>query len=784
MVGNLPAATKCVSRGCLLLALSSALFSAPGWPQTQLATVFGTITDTSGAVISGAQVTILNLSTGLKRDTFTELTGQYRIVGLPPGNYSVRVEKEGFQTQVREGISLTSASEIMINLSLSVGDLKQQVTVTADFPTIDNTTSTVSGLLPEQSLTELPLNGRDLFTAAILEPGVTPIPSSAPSLLSEGKAGQVAINGMRPSWTNVLIDGMDANDPVFGYSPAGASGLFLGLNELSEVRVLTQTFNAEYGRNGGGVIDAATKSGSNHFHGSLFELHRDAALDARNYFDLGSAAIPAFVRNQFGAGIGGPLVRDHTFFYANYEGFREVQASTAIATVPNALAHQGLVPSASNPGGCNNAAPNACVAVRIDPRIQQFLDLLPPSNGADNGDGTGDLVTANKGAMNEHRGIIRIDHNFSNIHSLFGRHIIDDSSSLVPYFGTPPGTYVPGFPTLHQARNQYFSVQDRRNLGHEAFNELRFGLNRTTASTSIVNTHPGLSISLVPGRPFGMLNIAGMSLVGDSPVIPLGDFSTVYQVQDQLSRTIGRHSVKFGAEFRRIQSNGPLDFAVNGLYTFQDLSPFGFPVRSNNPALEFFLQAQPLSYVGSLPSMSDSDRGYRQSAVSGFVQDFLRLTSRLTINAGLRYDFYSNPTETHGRLSAIRDPATDSGPTVGKAFASTPVDLLSPQAGFAWNIFGDGETVLRGGTGIFRDQLPVLLFGVDRFLPPFFGIDSFVFPSFLNPQNALLTQPTYLISTTYHPKFPYALQYNLNLEREIARVRSSARDILVPAAIT
>jgi|SRR5215469_9982911 len=155
------------------------------------------------------------------------------------------------------------------------------MTITGDFPTIDDTTSTVSGLLPEQSLTELPLNGRDLFTAAILEPGVTPTPSSAPSLLSEGKAGQVAINGMRPGWTNVLIDGMDANDPVFGYSPAGASGLFLGLNELSEVRVLTQTFNAEYGGNGGGVIDAATKSGSNHFHGSLFELHRDAALECQ-----------------------------------------------------------------------------------------------------------------------------------------------------------------------------------------------------------------------------------------------------------------------------------------------------------------------------------------------------------------------------------------------------------------------------------------------------------------------------------------------------------------------
>src|ERR1700739_1142751 len=265
---------------------------------------------------------------------------------------------------------------------------------------------------------------------------------------------------------------MNANDPAFGYSPAGASGLFLGLNEFTEVRVLTQTPSAEYGRNGVGVIEAVTKSGSNHFHGSLFELHRDAALDAKNYFDLGNAPIPAFVRNQFGAGVGGPLVQDRTFFFANYEGFREVQASTAIATVANALAHRGLLPSSSNPGACTSVSPNGCVSVGVDPRVERFLELIPPSNGADNGDGTGDLITANKGDTNEHHGMIRVDHNFSNTHSLFGRYIIDDSSSQVPYFGTPPGTYVPGFPTFHQARNQYFSVQDRRNLGHEMFNEL------------------------------------------------------------------------------------------------------------------------------------------------------------------------------------------------------------------------------------------------------------------------------------------------------------------------
>ena len=222
-------------------------------------------------------------------------------------------------------------------------------------------------------------------------------------------------------------------------------------------------------------------------------------------------------------------------------------------------------------------------------------------------------------------------------------------------------------------------IQDRTTFAPELINELRFGVNRTTASSSIDNTHPGLSISLVPDRPFGMIDITGISLLGNSPVFPLGDFSTVYQVQDQLSRTIGRHTLKFGAEFRRLDLNGTLDFGVNGLYDFQDLTPFGLQASSNNPALEFFLEGVPLSYVGVNPSNADSERGYRETFASGFAQDFVRVNSRFTANIGLRYDFYSNPTEAHGRLSAFQNPATDSAPTVGKVFAATPLDLFHPR---------------------------------------------------------------------------------------------------------
>src|ERR1700741_2404977 len=272
-------------RGVLLLFSLAALVATPAWAQTQLGTLFGTVTDPSGAVVPGAEVSVENVSTGLKRDGRTDKTGEYQLVCLPTGRNTLPVEKEGVQTEVREGIALSPGAAIGINLSLVLGKVSVHVTVEASVSRLDTSTTAIGGMIAERGLTALPIDGRDLFKVAILQPGVAPTPSGAPSLLSNGKAGQVSINGMRPNWTNVVIDGMDANDPVFGYSPAGASGLFLGINESSEVRVLTQTFNAEYGRNGGGVIEVATKSGSNDFHGSLFELHRDAALDAKNCFD-------------------------------------------------------------------------------------------------------------------------------------------------------------------------------------------------------------------------------------------------------------------------------------------------------------------------------------------------------------------------------------------------------------------------------------------------------------------------------------------------------------------
>ena len=225
------------SESVLFLIFLAALVVSPAVAQTQLGTLFGTVTDTSGAVVPGAEVSIENVSTGLKRDGHTDKMGEYQLVGLPAGRYTLRMQKEGFQAEVREGIALSPGAVLGINLSLVVGKLSVHVTVEAGVPGADTTTSTMQGMIAERSLTELPLDDRDLFKAAILVPGVAPTPSSAPSLLSNGKAGQTSVNGMRPSWTNVLIDGMDVNDPVFGYSPAGQ--LHQGLHDLDKPQPMT-----------------------------------------------------------------------------------------------------------------------------------------------------------------------------------------------------------------------------------------------------------------------------------------------------------------------------------------------------------------------------------------------------------------------------------------------------------------------------------------------------------------------------------------------------------------
>jgi hypothetical protein len=744
---------------CLFLLLSAGLHA-----QTGTAVIVGTVTDGTGASLQDAKITATNMDTGFTASVTTKASGDYRIPGLSPGNYQVRADKDNFSSEIRRGITLTVAQQLEVNLSLKIGSVKQEVAVTDLPPLVDSVTSSLSGVVDQKQMEELPLNGRDLWQLVLLQPGVNPNPNAGPSPWQKGGFGKAAVNGQRPTNNNLTVDGMDANDPNFNITPGGAAGVLLGVDAIREFRVFTDTYNAEYGRNSGSVIEMITKSGTNSLHGSAFEFIRNARLDAKNYFDLPNLPIPPFIRNQFGGSFGGPIKKDKAFFFASYEGFREGQGTTAVSTVPNALAHQGLLPNPANPTACTQSNPGGCINIGVNPQSAPFLAIVDLPNGQDFGNGTAQITSTQRRITNEDYLMGRFDYNFSNTHTGLARYIYDGSSSTVPYLST----LVPGFPGRNNVRAQYLTLQDQKFITPNVLNVAAFGFNRLGLLAEPIDTHPGLSISLLPNRPLGVFSISGLGNIGNNLIYPLGSYSNTFQFQDNISWTRGKHAVKFGGEFRRMQINGPFDLFVNGEYVYQDLSAFGVPSSSNNPGLENFLKGIPFVYVGIDPAKSNSVRGFRQSGIAFYLQDDWRATRKLTLNLGLRYEFYTNPTEAEGKAVNIRNLATDTTTTVGKFMNSTPKDLITPRLGFAWDLGSDGKTVLRGGVGAFNDQLWANIYGNARSLPPFYQAVESIFPQFLSPLNSPLPIGTTANATvTYFPKWPMVFQYNLNLQREI-----------------
>jgi hypothetical protein len=732
--------------------------------QTGTCVLLGTVADGSGAALPNVKVTATNTATQLGISVVTDASGDYRIPGLSPGRYELRAALNSFVTEVHRDIDLEVSQQLEINISMKLGAIEQEVTVSGGAPLVENTTSSISGVVGDQQMRELPLNGRDIFQLVALQAGVSPNLSAGPSLWGKGGINKVAVNGQRAFNNNVTIDGMDANDPLYNQSPGGASGVLLGVDAIQEFRIYTDTFSAEYGRDSGSVIQTITRSGTNDLHGSLFEFLRNSALDTKNYFDLPNSPIPPFIRNQFGGSVGGPAKKDKAFFFVSYEGFREGEGLTSVSTVPDALAREGLLPAAatpSNPGGgpCAVGNQTGCINVGVNPLITPYLNIIAAANGPDFGNGTAQITSTERRITNEDYVMGRFDYTFSNTHTFFARYIHDASSSEMPYLST----LVPGFPGVQDVGNQYLTLQDQRFLKPNLMNLLAFGFNRTGYIAQPDDTFPQLSISLSPDRPIGVLAIAGIGAIGNNLVYPVGGISNTYQVQDSLSWTLGKHALKFGAEYRRLQMNGPFDLYVNGEYAF---AAFGAN-SSNNPALEDFLEAKPLIYLGTQPDNSDSDRGLRQNWLSGYVQDDWRVTPRLTLNLGVRYEFYSNPTEEAGRIANVINVATDPVATVGKFMKSTPTDLFAPRVGIAWNLTPDGKTVLRSGAGIFYDQIYGNLYGNDRFFPPFYGGLQVLFPTFLNPLSAASAAASIPTSLTYTPKWPTVYQYNLNLQREL-----------------
>jgi hypothetical protein len=741
------------------------LWGTLAWGQTTAGTILGVVSDESGARLPGVTVTITHLDTGIVRSVTTDEAGRYRAPALGLGNYEVKAELTGFRTALRSGIQLTVAAEVVVNLSLSVGVVSEQVNVTGEAPLVEITSATLSGLVDDKKIRDLPLNGRSFETLAFTQPGVAPYFRGRHDT-DQGEGTKMSVTGSRVDSNSFLLDGTNINDQS-NNTPGSASGNLLGVEMLREFRVLTSNYSAEYGRYSGGIITAVSKSGGNEFHGNAYEFLRNDHLDARNFFDRKSKPddprLPSFKRNQYGATIGGPIVRDRTFFFGGYEGLRQRKGLSNVAVIPNAGAHRGILPcprvtpAAGFTGSqvpCNNAG-TSTYSVNVNPSVSPFLDLYPLPNGADFGDGTAQLFSNSKQPIDEHYTSGRVDHNFSNSDSFFVRYTFSQANKSNP--AQYPTLAVDSF-----TRSQYVTVGETKIFSPRVLNTARLGFNRSYSNQfgrPLFDVNP--SLLFVPGQQLGLMDFRaiGITEYGAGQGYPRRFGHNVWQATDDLAVSRGSHSLKMGMLFERTQSNATLSRVYGGQYFFD--------------TLDDFFAARPAEFDSDIPG-SDNVRGWRQSLFGFYFQDDFQARSNLTLNLGLRYEFATVPTEAHGKIANFRTPY-DKAPTLGEPWYQGSYKDFGPRVGFSWDPRSNGKTAIRGGFGMYFDHLVAqpLNRALSR-IPPY-SVTARVLgaaASFPRVDASLLTAPplNQLVSygLQYETKDPTKIGYTFSIQQQIA----------------
>jgi hypothetical protein len=715
--------------------------------QTSGGRISGAVTDPTGAAVPNAQIAVKNTDTQVKRDVTANADGLYSVPNLVPGSYEVRVSATGFKTVVRPELQVEVGSELVINVELSVGEVTEQVLVTADPPIVELATSAISNVVNEKTVVELPLNGRDWTTLATLQPGVATVRTQPTVAISNQRANrglgaQLTIEGNRPQQNNYRLDGISINDYSNG-APGSVLGVDLGVEAIREFSVVTSNASAEYGKSSGGIINAASRSGSNNFHGSAYEFHRNSALDARNFFD--GAKIPPFKRNQFGVAAGGPIWRDRTFIFGDYEGLRQNLAVNFVSSVPSDAARAGQLTAG---------------AVTVDPLVIPYLALYPRTNGSVNAD-TGLFSFAGQQVTKENYFTLRADHKISNRDSIFGTYMFDNGTSR-----SPDTFNNKNIATLSQRR--LYTVEENHVFTSNFVNAARFGFSRVVslAPVTLDAINPAASdtaLGFVPGLAAGLINITGIANF-QGGLGAVGEFDFHFndiQFYDDVFYTKGSHSFKFGAVVERLQANQLGKANPNGQYIFGSLANF--------------LTNKPTSFNAPL-SIGVSPRDLRQTIFGGYFQDDWKLRPNLTLNLGLRYEFASVPTEVNNKLSVLAN-ITDAAPKLGSPYFNNPTKRnFAPRVGFAWDPFRNGKTSVRGAFGIY-DVLPLTyqfeLLSI--FAAPFQQLGNISFTA-ANQQGAFpkaafpLLNPFNLRNSfiEQNPKRNYTMQWNLNVQREIA----------------
>lgn len=729
-------------RLCLMAHIVSMLFSLMQVANAQTAggTILGSITDSAGAAIAGSVLSIRNTETGISRAVLSTEAGAYRAPNLQPGSYEVTASAPGFSKMVRSGISLNVGSELVVDFQMQVGAVVERVEVSARVVEVDLASATVNRTVGGSTIRELPLNGRDWTQLAALEPGISTI-GSAGAGSRGGNGMKLTVSGARPSENNFRLDGVSLNDNS-NSTPGSTLGVNLGVESVREFSVVSNNYSAEYGRATGAVINAVTRSGTNDLHGTAFYFHRNSAFDARNFFD--GARKPSFRRHQFGGAVGGPIIKNRTFWFANYEELREFLAETSIANTLSASARQGRLSTGT---------------VQVDPKIATMFPLLPLPNGPllAGGD-TGQYIVPLPKVSQGRYVMGKVDHRFSESTSMIGSYFFDDADSTVPdAFLTKR--------TGNTSRRHGAMAELTHALSPMLMSVTRAGFSRSgNFSELLVDVlNPLLqdtSLGFLPGYNIGATTVTGITVPGSGPgstnVNEL--FFNSYQAYQNFYLARGVHSLKFGITAERMQYNLSSPNRNGGDFQFGSISDF--------------LTNRPTSFAALFPG-SDVRRGLRQTLLAGYIQDDIRVRPNFSLNIGLRYEFLTIPTEVNGKIALLPDLRSPTVRVGGPVHDSNPTTRnFSPRIGLVWDPFKDGKTSIRASGGIF-DSLPLLWLydtPLTRSTPFFVQGVSLNIPQGAFPSDAYSLLQAGPLRTAYvdvNPPRGYNLKWNFSIQRDV-----------------
>jgi len=767
------------------------------------ATLSGTITDPSGGVVVGAQVSAKDAATGVTKEANTDSAGLYTIPNLAPSVYEVRVTAAGFSTAVQSNLTLSVGQQQQLNFAMKVGETSTTVQVTEAAPQIDLTSSALTGQVESETVRELPLNGRDWTSLAQLQPGVKPIQTqmsySTSARGNRGFGSELTVSGQRSTFNNYRIDGIGVTDYA-NAAPGNVIGVVLGVDAIQEFSVLTGGFPAEYGRATGGVINAISKSGTNQFHGDVYEFIRNNAFDSNDYFTRAAGQPnPPFRRNQFGGSAGGPIIKDKIFIFGDYEGLRQSKGIPTSVSVPSDALRGGLFTySAPLPPNCAFVTATTC-QVTINPYSQALLALYPHANSSI-GANTGQYVTAGVQIVPENFYTARVDYTIGAHDSLFGTYLYDDTDY------TQPDTLTTVLQDSHTTR-QTVAIEENHTFSSSFVNAARIGYNRD----HVINAFTPSAIN--PAAASTALGaLAGQNAPRLSPHGGVSDFFAgvnggshylhtwnSYQAYDDAFWTKGAHTIKIGGGVENMRYNQ---------HTYQE--PAG---RYQFASFVNFLAGVPKSFEASLgPSLGgvDNPREFRQTMFSAYIQDDWKVKSNLTVNIGVRYEPSTVLSDAQGRITnlatitaaaptcgvSFTDPGIPPAPgsscgAVGPYYQNATLRNIEPRLGFAWDPLKDGKTSVRGSFGIYDvDPIPGYFLLQQNQAGPFLvfkSTKSFTTCGPANPACTTATQYTTpfdqgeggvqlqtatsakLATSTVEgtPHRSYVMQWNLSIQRQL-----------------